>query len=171
MSKDINILKPDFRLNIKRLYSRCKKEGFTLLPFYTERDVYEQAKLYRQSRPWKEIKFVINHFKIEKALFLAKVLEEAGPQYGLWATNAPPGLSWHQWGEAVDSFLLINGKAVWKDSHEGYWVYHREAIKLGLHSSYGYGDRVHIQKRYGKPTYFHSVRDIDRIMRKKYEKN
>ena len=170
MSRDINRLKPDFRINVKKLYSICKKEGYILIPFYTERDVYEQAKLYRQSRPWKEIKATINYLKIEKAPFLAQVLEEVGPQNGIWATNAPPGFSFHQWGEAVDSFLLIGGKAVWKEDHEGYWIYHREAIRLGLHSSYGYGDRVHIQRRSGKPTYFHSIRDIDRIMRKRYEK-
>lgn len=168
MSRDLNALKPDFREKVKQLYSNCKREGFILVPFYTERDVYEQARLYRQSRSWKEIKATINQLKIDKAFFLARVIEEVGPQFGLWATNAPPGLSWHQWGEAVDSYLSISGKAIWDSNHEGYSSYHREALKLRLFSFSA--DVVHIQKRLSKPSYYYSIREIDHIMKEKYEK-
>jgi hypothetical protein len=41
--------------------------------------------------------------------------ERAGPSDGPWATNALPGQSWHQYGEAVDCFLVdAQGHAVWE---------------------------------------------------------
>ena len=71
------------------------------------------------------------------APFLAHCLELAGPQNGKLATRAIPGLSWHQWGEAIDSFWVVDGAAEWSttkqiDGQNGYRVYAEEASKLGL---------------------------------------
>lgn len=171
MSRDIRDLENKFRYKVKELLANCRKLGYELKPYCTTRNVYEQARYYRQSRTWKEIKKTINFFKSEKALFLAEVIESVGPQDGIWVTNAPPGLSWHQWGEAIDCFVLEDNQAIWRSDHKGYWIYHREALKLGLHSGYGYGDRVHVQKRTGKITYHWSLREIDRLMEKRFNKN
>ena len=60
-----------------------------------------------------------------------------GPQKGDPVTNAIPGLSWHQWGEAVDCFWVVNNKAVWDletvvNGLNRFMVYANEAKKLGL---------------------------------------
>ena len=56
----------------------------------------------------------------QKANFLASVLDGVGPQHGPHVTNALPGLSWHQWGEAVDCFWTEwLGRVV--RQHEGRW--------------------------------------------------
>ena len=64
-------------------------------------------------------------------------LQSVGPQHGAHVTDALPGFSWHQWGEAVDCFWLLDGKAEWSTSKKvngvnGYAVYANEAEAVGL---------------------------------------
>lgn len=80
------------------------------------RDPFEQAKLWRQSRSIEEILAAIDELRSVGAPFLAHCLESVGPQHGDPVTNAPPGYSWHQWGEAVDCFWLLGGKAEWSST-------------------------------------------------------
>lgn len=76
-----------------------------------------------------------------------------------WATNAEPGLSWHQWGRAIDCgvFYAPSNKLVWgkkdetpeekKASAYGFAIYTDEATKLGLMAGGNWTskDWVHIQ--------------------------
>ena len=60
-----------------------------------------------------------------------------GPQNGDPVTKTPPGISWHQWGEALDCFWLVDGAAEWSlrrmvNGQNGYHVYADEAEKLEL---------------------------------------
>jgi peptidoglycan L-alanyl-D-glutamate endopeptidase CwlK len=148
MSRDLELLTPEFGEKVQRLLSACKEDGYTLVPFYTVRDVWCQARMWRQSRSWTEIKRAITDLKAAEAHWIAEVLEGVGPQYGRWATNALPGLSWHQYGVAVDCFVLENKRAIWKDNHPGYITYAREAIKLNLGCGYYWSrpDPVHVQQ-------------------------
>jgi len=150
MSRDIELLKPLFKMKVVELLERTKKRGFILRPFYTLRNAEEQAKLWRQSRTSEEIHRMVNKLRQEQAPYLADTLENVGPQFGRWATNALPGQSWHNWGEAVDCYVLLeNGKAVWAAAHPGYKVYAEEAKELGMTAGFFWGrkDAVHVQSR------------------------
>ena len=147
MSRNFGDLKDADRPKFVQLVANCKERGHTMRPFFTFRDVIEQAKLWRQSRSGHEIRDAIKMLERECAPFLANVLNTVGPQYGRWVTNALPGQSWHQWGMAIDCFLMEHGKAVWDTEHEGYEVYAYEAKTLGLHAGYFWPscDAVHVQ--------------------------
>lgn len=106
-------------------------------PYTTLRTPLEQAKLWRQSRSTEQIQAEILRLKTAGAPYLAKCIEKAGPQSGSPVTNALPGLSWHQWGEAVDCFWVVNGVAEWSAVKKiggvnGYQVYAAQAKLLGL---------------------------------------
>jgi hypothetical protein len=69
----------------------------------------------------------------EHALFLAQCIERVGKQFGEHVTNAIPGLSWHQWGEAADSAWVVDNEVVWSieetvNGLNGYMVYADEAF-------------------------------------------
>jgi len=101
------------------------------------RDPFDQARLWRQSRSIEEINAKVQEFRAAGADFLAHCIESVGPQHGDPVTNAPPGYSWHQWGEAVDCFWLLDGKAEWSTAKKvggenAYRAYAAEAEELGL---------------------------------------
>jgi len=88
-----------------------------------------------------------------------------------------PGVSWHQWGEAVDCFWLVHGKAEWSTKTEaqiagglkgnGYLIYGDEALELGLFSAgLGWGwDWPHVQlPNTSSPLNMHSWEQINRKM-------
>lgn len=147
MSRQITVLDPDFQPIVTNVLSECKAQGVVMVPFFTLRTPIEQARLWRQSRSWKEIKQAIDHLKNDGAPWLADVLQNAGPQHGKWATNALPGESWHNWGFAVDCFLLVDGYAVWNADHKGYRIYAEVATEYNLIAGYCWKSRdaVHIQ--------------------------
>lgn len=129
-SRDLNDLVPKVKENVIIVQSVCKEVGFDLLIYCTLRSLQEQAKLYRQSRPWSEIKIKIDKFRNRGYSYLAQILEEVGPCSGPHVTNAGPGESWHNYSEAWDAVPLVNGKCVWKyqDAKE-YWDAYGEAVR------------------------------------------
>lgn len=156
MARDIGLLEPDFQQDVRKLLKLCEDDGYVMKPFYTIRGVYEQAKLYRQSRPYRDIEGAHHYLKDNGADFLATVLLEVGPQSGRWATNALPGFSWHQHAEAIDCYWLLDGKAEWSTTKKhkgknGYEVYANRAKELGLESGHFWQnkDSVHVQKTKG----------------------
>lgn len=172
MSRKIELLEPDFRESVIRLLAHCEKRGHILRPFFTVRDVYEQARLWRQSRPWPQIETAINDLTREGALWLAGVLESVGPQSGKWATNALPGQSWHQHGEAIDCFVLDQecNTAIWNAKHEGYRVYAKEAVTLGLDPGYYWQrrDAVHVQNNAGRVLDKYTWAKLDELMKERF---
>lgn len=137
MAADLKLLVPEFRTSIEQLLENCAKRGCTMRPYMGIRTPQEQGKLWRQSRSIEQIRAKIKELRSQGANFLADCIEKVGPQNGRHVTNAIPGLSWHQWGEAVDSFWLVNGEAEWSISRKvngvnGYRVYAEEARELGL---------------------------------------
>jgi len=139
VSRDLEDLKPKMLKTSKSLLSRCKKSGYVMRPYSTLRDPFQQARFWRQSRSIEEINKKIEFFSKNEALFLAHCLESVGPQYGDHVTNAAPGYSWHQWGEALDCFWLVDKKAEWSSQKKingvnGYRNYSKLAQELGLTS-------------------------------------
>lgn len=153
MARDLELLDPAFREKVGSLLAECERQGYPMNPFYTLRSVYDQAKLYRQSRTFAEIDAAHDHLLNNGAPFLADVLKSVGPCNGSWATDSLPGFSWHQHGEAVDCYWVIDGAAEWSITrqvaeHNGYDVYARSALALGLEPGHlwKHKDSVHVQK-------------------------
>ena len=164
-------LDPKFKNTCDNLFRNCLKQGCTVLPFYGVRDVKTQAALWRQSRPVDEIMITIHRLKREGAPFLASIMEVVGPQEGRWATNCLPGQSWHQWGLAVDCYVVgENGKSVWSSKHPSYRIYADEAQKLGLTSGYYWTrqDAVHVQAVAEGVRAVYTWPEIDRAMKEKF---
>jgi hypothetical protein len=149
-----------FREKIEELLSGLKKSGVEMRPYFGLRTPAEQAALWRQSRSIEEIHAAVKRLKNAGANFLADVLVDVGPKHGPHVTNALPGLSWHQWGEAIDCFWAVNGTAEWSaskkiDGVNGYQFYAGRAKDFsldagGLWSSFK--DWPHVQlRKFGSP--------------------
>jgi hypothetical protein len=137
MAANLDLLVAEFKAKVQQLIARCEGRGVTMRPYDGLRDPFSQARLWRQSRSIEEIKAKIAALESESAPFLADCLRRVGPQNGDPVTNTAPGISWHQWGEALDCFWLVDGAAEWSlrrmvDGQNGYHVYADEAEKLGL---------------------------------------
>ncbi len=137
MAANLDLLNPELKAKVVTLIARCASRGFEMRPNNGLRDPFAQAKLWRQSRSIEEITEKINEFNVQGAHFLAQCLRSVGPQHGGHVTDAPPGFSWHQWGEALDCFWLLDGKAEWSTTklvggQNAYRVYAGEAVSLGL---------------------------------------
>ena len=104
MSRDLNDLTNEMRTHVDNLLEECRAQGYEMRPYFTLRTAQEQAQLWRQSRTNKEITQKIQELQSNGAPFLADVIQRVGDQNGPKVTNAIPGLSWHQWGEAMDCF-------------------------------------------------------------------
>lgn len=150
MSRSLDQLQPEFRETLERAIAAAKIIDVHMVPYETVRDVWHQAKLWRQSRSSQKIAEMVNFLNVQGAEFLADVIEEVGPQVGPWATNAIPGLSWHQYGLAADLYWDKNGDepggAEWLDI-AGYEYFARICKTFNLTSGYFWQSRdaVHIQ--------------------------
>ncbi len=186
MSRDLKKLDGDFETKVISLLNACAVRGVSMRAFYTERSPWSQARIWRSTRSANEILQAVQRLKTNRALFIAEVVLEVGPQYSPPSarghlTNALPGVSWHQWGEAIDCFWLYQGRAEWsvKTQHpltgnkegNGYQVYADEALELGLLSAglaWGW-DWMHVQARNSSsPLSQFSWEQIDGTMRQKF---
>jgi peptidoglycan LD-endopeptidase CwlK len=137
MAVTLDDLDAGLRDRVTALLDRCQAEGVEMRPFITLRTPLEQAKLWRQSRAREEIIQKITELRAAGAAYLAGCIEAAGPQNGPHVTDAPPGFSWHQWGEAADCFWVVDGKAEWSTKRlvggrNGYRRYASVAADLAL---------------------------------------
>ena len=186
MSRDMGKLVPGFRDKANTVLAACADRGITMRPFFTERTPWEQARIWRSTRSGQEVQQSIGNLMAHDASYLGRVLEMVGPQYSPPSarghlTNALPGLSWHQWGEALDCFWLLDNRAIWSTKSEttladgtqgnGYQVYADEALQIELLSaglSWGW-DWPHIQLRpEGSPHDAYSWKGINSTMLDKF---
>jgi len=178
MAVDLNILTPDFRTKVLQLLAQCKnKEGIEMHPNEGLRDPFKQARYWRQSRPTSEIKAKINELHAQGATFLAHCIESVGPQHGPHVTNAIPGLSWHQYGEALDCFWLVNGHAEWSTTKlihgkNGFQVYANLASHFGLAAGglwTSFKDWPHVQmSEASSPLDKFTILEIDAVMQERF---
>lgn len=176
-TRDLSALVDAFRPKVIALLERCTARGTPMRPYFTLRSPFEQARLWRQSRSKEEIGARIAELQSQSAPFLADCIARVGPQHGDPVTNAIPGLSWHQWGEAVDCFWLVDGEAEWSSRKlingvNGYQVYAEEAQAAGLTAG-GFWtslkDWPHVQLRSASsPLKLMSLIEIDREMTKRF---
>jgi hypothetical protein len=178
MSVDVNKLIPEFRTKVLQLLDKCKtKEGIRMYPNEGLRDPFIQAKYWRQSRPSSEIQAKIAELKTQGALFLAHCIDSVGPQQGPHSTDAIPGLSWHQWGEALDCFWLVDDKAEWSTTRivkgkNGFRVYANLAAASGLTAGglwTKFKDWPHVQlSKASSPLDKYTLQQIDAEMRNRF---
>lgn len=177
MAADLQPLVPGFRATVEELIANCQQRRVEMRPYFALRTPFEQAKLWRQSRTRDEIGDRMARLRAAGAHFLAHCIDTVGPQHGAHVTNAPPGLSWHQWGEAVDCMWIVGGMAEWSttrkvDDLNGYRVYAEEARTLGLSAGglwTSFKDWPHVQLRAaGSPDKLMPLKDIDAEMRRRF---
>lgn len=167
MAADLDLLRFDFQPKVEEILAACLRDGHHLRPFFTRRNVWVQARLWRQSRSTPEIHRAAAMLEREGAPFLRKVLLEVGPQHGRWATNALPGQSWHQWSAAVDCFVLEKGRAIWSRAHPGYHLYANQARDRGFEAGYFWTrpDTYHVQQLTDSVRSRYTWAQIDAVMR------
>lgn len=169
-------LDPAFARALAELVKDCASAGVVMHPFFGVRDPITQGKLWRQSRLTSEVNREIAKLRAEGAPFLAKCIEKAGPATGNWATNAVPGLSWHQWGLAMDCVWLRHGKGCFDSAIEGanngYRIYAAKASAHGLTSLSTIGDWDHVQlPSESSPLHRYTLQQIDAAMAAKFKEN
>jgi LAS superfamily LD-carboxypeptidase LdcB len=178
MAIDLNKLEPPFKSKVDQLLANCKQAGYPMAPNYAIRTPLEQAKLWRQSRTTAVITQEIQNLRAQGADYLADCIVNAGPQQGAQVTNAIPGLSWHQWGEALDCVWLVNGNENWSltllvNGKNGFSVYADEAQKLGLTAGGHWTtlkDWPHVQFRASNsPLSVYNLKQINDIMKTRFE--
>lgn len=177
MAVSLDTLVPEFATLVSQLIEICANQGVEMRPYAALRDPFEQAKLWRQSRSREEIEAQIAKFENGGAAFLAHCLRSAGPQHGDRVTNTPPGYSWHQWGEAVDCFWAVNGKAEWSTTKlvngvNGYKAYAQHAAAVGITPGghwKSFKDWPHVQQREeSNVSRVMSMRDINNAMKARF---
>lgn len=177
MAANLSLLVPQLQALTPTLVQNCAALGATMRPNIGLRDPFEQGRLWRQSRSIEEITSKITQLRAAGAEFLAHCIEVAGPQHGDHVTDTPPGISWHQWGEAVDFFWLVNGAAEWSTTKvingvNGYQLLANEAQKLGLTAGghwKTFKDWPHVQHpKENNAGDVHSLKDIDAQMQQRF---
>lgn len=166
--RDLELLEPGFHDTVGALIVDLHSQGFDFRPSTTLRTPWQQARLWRQSRTSAEIEAQAKRFREGGAGYLAAVLLSVGPQSGPHVTNAPPGLSWHQWGTAADFYLTDeHGHVVWNDAHPGYLALAETARLLGLKSGRDFGDAPHVQANAYEPTAL-PLREVSAEMERRF---
>ena len=144
----LGTLAEPFRSVAKTVIQTLADQGVLMVPYAGARDVHMQARLWRQSRTKTQIQTKIDMLHRLGASRLAGVLEEAGPQGGPWVTDALPGESAHQYGWALDCYLINDSsEADWNFEARGYTIFAETARDAGLISGIVFNDPTHIELR------------------------
>ncbi len=161
MSQDLSDLKPDFLAKVNTALAALANEGLVFRPYFTLRDPVTQARLWRQSRSREVVEQQINELRNAGCDFMVACLEKAGPSVGPWATNALPGQSWHQYGEAVDCYLVdAKGHPTWESPKYARFGHVGDAN--GMWWGGHFGDDDHWQnRRIEPPAVFGTLKQIN----------
>lgn len=129
-------LEPGIREKAQQIVSQFKEQTerrAELLVYCTFRTPEEQAILYRKGRTIEQIEAKASELKVLGREDLAEILLKAAPQIDpKIVTNAGPGQSAHNYGEAFDAVPLVGGKPVWSLNDPLYRLYGRLSIEMGL---------------------------------------
>ena len=161
-----------FREKLENALASCRDQGFNLVPYLGYRTLLQQNKLYRQSRPLSIIQNKIAELKAAGAPYLASQLEACPPCNAGYVTNAVGGLSWHNWGRAMDCYVSVNKKAIWDSSHPGYAAYGEALLNEGLKwggSFRSLPDYGHAQLDQKEPLDLYSYSEIDQHFQSQVE--
>jgi len=169
-SREIKDLAPDVQVAANLIVGGCANEDVDIMIYCTLRTLEDQARLYRQSRAWVEIKHKIEKFRARGLDFLADILQRVGACHGPHVTNAAPGESWHNYAEAFDAVPMIGGKPAWNyDDAPFEWTLYGEMVRdAGLNWSGDwkkFKEIAHSQKRHGSnPLKLYSPEEIKKML-------
>ncbi|PDS69871.1 glycoside hydrolase domain-containing protein [Rhizobium phaseoli] len=121
-----------FKAKLQLLIQTCAAKKIKMVPYFGLRSPAEQAKLWRQSREPAEIAAGVKKLRDNGAPWLADLLENTTAPKDKHVTNALPGLSWHQWGEAMDCYRSISGHANWEEKNYYDYANIAECDVIGL---------------------------------------
>ena len=117
--RSLSVLRDDFRKPFETVLASFEiRSDHELLVTCTRRTPAEQARIYRSSRSFVQITRKAERLVTANFKELADILLSVGPvpgKLGRHRTMAGPGESWHQYDEAADVVLVIDGKLVWDD--------------------------------------------------------
>lgn len=136
-SRSLDDLQPQVRDMARALERRGDEEGLDILIYCTLRTHEEQARLFRQGRPFRKVQEKANELRDKwQRPDLADILIGVGPQNGALVTYAGPGQSMHNYGLAFDGVPMRSGKPVWgarKPEDKALWEhYGRLGVEVGL---------------------------------------
>lgn len=141
-------LNVEFAEKARKVLVVCEaKYGVRMHPYSGLRSPLEQANVYMQGRREADRQAAIGMFMDKGATYLADVMRRANIKAGKRVTNALPGLSWHNFGEALDCGWLKNGKSIEWNDLSGYAIYANVAREHGLTAGASFNDHPHIQLR------------------------
>jgi peptidoglycan L-alanyl-D-glutamate endopeptidase CwlK len=135
LNKILRELVPALRDKVEDVRVYCAAHRVDLMVYCGRRSAQQQAGLYRQSRTLAEIQKKASDLTKAGHPDLAEILLGVGPQAGTLGkhvTNAGPGESWHQYGEAIDAVPLVDGKPAWDSDHPAWGIYGRACAAHGL---------------------------------------
>jgi len=178
MAVNLTELEPPFTDKVTQLLQACRDAGYKMVPTEGIRHPVEQGKLWRQSRSGAVVQQTIADLRAEGLDFIADCIVNAGPANGEHVTNALPGFSWHQWGEAIDCvWVMQNGQENWSVDHlengkNGYHVYADLAEQFELTAGghwQSLKDWPHVQlSTAGSPQSVHSRQEINDTMKERF---
>lgn len=126
-------LNPDFLVKVNQLLNNCAMLNILVRVVQGLRTPLEQAKLWRQGRDIDTIVQQIDSLSQSGATYLSQCLIQAGAQKGPLVTKALPGLSWHNWGEAIDVMCFDSiGKPINAGTDPAYGAYQAQVKIVGL---------------------------------------
>lgn len=183
MSSELSLLIPAFRKEIIALIAACKARSVVIEPLVTIVSPTEQGSKWQQGRTPTDAELKVMALDKANAHFLASCIRDTKARETRLVTDALPGFSWHQWGEAV-TFVWVDsiGKLNWsiktidrQTKENGYMVLAEEAKKLGLTHGSLFLDLDHnwgtVQLRpEATPAKVYNVTEIDAEMKKRFQK-
>jgi len=113
----VNALEKEMQQPVLDFVQKCMDQSILVQPYLGRRTIQYQNLLYTQTRSPSDIQKKAYALRVQGMPYLADQLQQTKPQDGLRVTNAVGGLSWHNWGLAVDFFVHNgDGKPQWKKS-------------------------------------------------------
>ena len=163
---DWDKLDVSFSKDAQALLMACAQKGVKMIPYMGLRTLDQQNRLYRQSRSSQAVLDKASELKREGAPYLSQRLLDVGIQsHKPRVTNAVGGLSWHNWGLAMDCYWMDgDDKINWDGTAEGYQIYGEMAGKMGLKWGGDFSslkDCGHVQAPPDEPLDIMSYADID----------
>lgn len=175
----LQFLSVQFRIKAKKLIERCFQRGAFMYPVESVRHPMLQAMYWKQSRSIEETSEKIKELRKLGAYYLADCIRHVKSNSAASRiTNAIPGLSWHQWGEAIDCIWIPENKPIWDINIEinhinGYQIYGEEAKKLELDCGIYWNDFIdalHVQLRHvSSPEMIYSIKHINNEMKRRFQ--
>lgn len=140
MATELSLLIPDFRKKVSAVIAACKARNVRMEVLTTLISPLEQAALWKQGRTATDAELKALALDNAGAHYLASLIRQAQPKETNLVTDALPGCSWHQWGEAaccvwIDKRNKLNWSPHAREGfnpYNGYDILAEEAAKVEI---------------------------------------